>query len=198
MPRWRRWVVSSATCTSSWRSRETYAARHVVSDLLAAQDREQVTDEGIAGMAAMLLFAGHETSATRIDLGTLLLLHHRDQLDALRADPGLLDGTVEEILRLASPGSLGGLPRYVHADIDIAAARPPRQGTRRSGEPDRRGVFRQRGRPLGRVTAPRQGDGPGPGTVGHIPRSPRPRKIGQPVDPELLVPVYPCTPSVAT
>jgi cytochrome P450 len=92
----------------------------VVSDLLAAQDREQLTDEAIAGMAAMLLFAGHETTVTRIDFGTLLLLHHRDQFDALRADPGLVDGTVEEILRLASPSSLGGLPRYAHADIDIA------------------------------------------------------------------------------
>ncbi len=94
----------------------------VVSDLLAAGDREQPTDDGIAGYAAMLLFAGHETTVTRIDFGTLLLLNHPDQLAALRADPTLVDGAVEEILRMSVPG-VGVLPRYAHADLEVGGVR---------------------------------------------------------------------------
>jgi pentalenolactone synthase len=67
----------------------------------------------------MLLFAGHETTVTRIDVGTLLLLAHPGQADALRNDPGRVAGAVEEILRLGAPGG-GGLPRYAQADIDVA------------------------------------------------------------------------------
>jgi len=41
------------------------------------------------------------------------------QRDALRHDPALVAGAVEEILRVAAPGG-GGLPRYAQDDIDIA------------------------------------------------------------------------------
>ena len=91
----------------------------VISDLIAAQAQFRYGDEGIAGLAAALLFAGHETTVARIDFGTVLLLTHPDQCDAIRQDPELVVGAVEEILRVAAPGS-GGLPRYAKDDIELA------------------------------------------------------------------------------
>lgn len=95
-------------------------AEDVLSDLLAAQREHGLADEQIAGMAAMLLFAGHETTVVRLDLGLLTLLTHRQHFDALRADPATASQVVEEILRLSSLGGLaGGVPRYAHGDITM-------------------------------------------------------------------------------
>jgi cytochrome P450 len=66
----------------------------VITDLIATVDGTGAEDR-IAGMAAMLLFAGHETTVARIDLGTLLLATHPEQRDMLLADPALADGAVE-------------------------------------------------------------------------------------------------------
>lgn len=58
-----------------------------------------LTDEEIIGIGMMLLFAGHETTANMLGLGTFALLRHPAQLALLRADPSLVDGAVEELLR---------------------------------------------------------------------------------------------------
>jgi cytochrome P450 len=85
---------------------------------LCAVGGGQIPDMQIAFMGAMLLFAGHETTVVRIDVGTLLLLTHPDQRQALMSDPELVASAVEEILRLSDTGS-GGLPRYAHEAIAI-------------------------------------------------------------------------------
>jgi cytochrome P450 len=91
----------------------------LLSDLVAA-DPEGRHDDRTAGLAAAVLFAGHETTVTRIDVGTVLLLTHPEHYRALTADPTRVAGTVEEILRLAAPGgNSGGLPRYAQADITV-------------------------------------------------------------------------------
>ncbi|NUR96003.1 MAG: cytochrome P450 [Kribbellaceae bacterium] len=98
----------------------------VMSDLIRAQDEYGLTDTDIARTAAMLLFAGHETTVTRLDVGLLLLLSHPEQLQALRVDPTLVPGAVEEILRLAStPSTTGGLLRYAHTDIAVGGTTVP-------------------------------------------------------------------------
>jgi pentalenolactone synthase len=87
----------------------------VLSDLVAA-DPEGRNADATAGLAAMLLFAGHETTVTRIDVGAVLLLTHPEHYRALAADPTRVPAAVEEVLRLAAPGGGGGgLPRYAHA-----------------------------------------------------------------------------------
>ncbi len=91
----------------------------VICDLLAAQHDHGLTDGEVAQMAAMLLFAGHETTVIRIDLGLLLLLTHPQQLAALHSDPALTRSAIEEILRLSTLSELGGLLRYARTDIAI-------------------------------------------------------------------------------
>jgi cytochrome P450 len=59
----------------------------------------ELSDDEVMGVGVMLLFAGHETTANMLGLGTFALLRHPDQLARLRADPGLVDGAVEELLR---------------------------------------------------------------------------------------------------
>lgn len=78
----------------------------------------ELPDEIIAGLVAVLLFAGYDSVADAIDLGTLLLLTNVDQRDAIVRDPGLVTTAVEEILRAADRGG-PGLPRYAREDIEI-------------------------------------------------------------------------------
>ncbi len=56
----------------------------------------------LANIGAMLLRAGHDTTANMIALGTLLLLEHPTELLKLRADGSLLNNAVEEMLRFLS------------------------------------------------------------------------------------------------
>ncbi|XKK61297.1 cytochrome P450 [Streptomyces sp. ARC32] len=61
----------------------------------------ELTRRQAVPMAMALLVAGHETTATMIALGTLVLLRHPDQLALVRDtdDPRVVAGAVEEILR---------------------------------------------------------------------------------------------------
>ncbi|CAM3827176.1 cytochrome P450 [Kibdelosporangium persicum] len=95
----------------------------VISDLIRAQSADETFDYGeMVRLCVGLLFAGHETTVNRIGLGALFLLTHRDQWEALTADPvGRVNATVEEIMRLGAPGDLG-LLRYAHTDLDVAGA----------------------------------------------------------------------------
>ncbi|EOD66668.1 cytochrome P450 [Amycolatopsis vancoresmycina] len=92
----------------------------VVSDLVRAQAGDPaIKDDDVARLAAGLLFAGHETTANRIDLGVLYLLADLARRDELAADPeGRVHGVVEEILRLSAPSGLGVL-RYAHDDVEL-------------------------------------------------------------------------------
>ena len=85
-----------------------------------------MTPDEAAMLGAGLLFAGHETTVTAIDGGMVQLLTHPEQRAALRADPALTDGAVEEILR-SSRKDLGelderrqGLLRYAREDVEFA------------------------------------------------------------------------------
>ncbi|MEU0544107.1 cytochrome P450 [Nocardia sp. NPDC005978] len=64
-----------------------------------------------------LVIAGNDTTKTMLSSGLQLLLDHPDQLAALRADPALIPGAVEEILRYANP--LHYFRRTATADTEI-------------------------------------------------------------------------------
>ena len=59
--------------------------------------------EDFAEIGAMILRAGHDTTTNMIGLGTLLLLEHPEQAAAMRDDPDVVPGAVEELLRYVSP-----------------------------------------------------------------------------------------------
>ncbi|AOS63122.1 cytochrome P450 [Actinoalloteichus hymeniacidonis] len=61
-----------------------------------------LSDRELVSIGLLLLVAGHETTANMLGLGTFALLRHPEQLAALRADPTLIDGAVEELLRYLS------------------------------------------------------------------------------------------------
>ncbi|OIJ88565.1 cytochrome P450 [Streptomyces monashensis] len=59
----------------------------------------RLTTEELCNMVTLLLFAGYETTESALAVGVFALLHHPDQLAALRADPSKLDAAIEELLR---------------------------------------------------------------------------------------------------
>jgi pentalenolactone synthase len=95
-----------------------HPAEDLLSDLVPAGGG-LLSDDQAAMIGTILLFAGHETTVARIDIGALLLAAHPDQAEALRRDPALVPRAVEEILRVAAPAG-AGVPRYANADVEIA------------------------------------------------------------------------------
>ncbi|MER5747432.1 cytochrome P450 [Streptomyces sp. NPDC059913] len=67
------------------------------------EDGDRLSFDELMGMAFLLLVAGHETTVNLIANGVRALLGHPDQLAALRDDPELLGGAVEEMLRYDGP-----------------------------------------------------------------------------------------------
>jgi cholest-4-en-3-one 26-monooxygenase len=64
---------------------------------------EPMTDIDFGSFFVQLVTAGNDTTKTMLSSGLLALLQHPDQLRALRDDPSLVEGAVEEILRWANP-----------------------------------------------------------------------------------------------
>jgi cytochrome P450 len=126
-------AVARGGLQSLWRYLGTLIERRrwvpgddLICDLLQATELDpKLTDDGIAHVAAGVLFAGHAPAVAIIDRGMLLLLTHPEQREALRRDPALAAPAVEEIFRFASPlerqrtARRGGLTRYASVDIDV-------------------------------------------------------------------------------
>jgi cytochrome P450 len=66
-------------------------------------DGRPMSDIDFGSFFVQLVTAGNDTTKTMLSSGLLALLQHPDQLAALRADPSLTAGAVEEILRWANP-----------------------------------------------------------------------------------------------
>jgi cytochrome P450 len=79
----------------------------LLSELIRAEDEgERLTEEELIATCVLLLVAGHETTVGLISNAILALLRHPDQLAALRADPELAAGAVDETLRYDPPVQL--------------------------------------------------------------------------------------------
>jgi len=79
----------------------------------------ELKDDELAGVAMLLLIAGHETTANMLGLGTYALLTHPDQLAAMRAGPATVDGAVEELLRHLTIVHIGPT-RTALEDVELA------------------------------------------------------------------------------
>ncbi|WP_461016758.1 cytochrome P450 family protein [Streptomyces daliensis] len=84
----------------------------LISGLIRASDHgEHLTENEVAAMAFILLFAGFETTVNLIGNGTYALLRHPEQRARLQravaeGDEALLAGAVEELLRYDGPVEL--------------------------------------------------------------------------------------------
>ncbi|MBU7597108.1 cytochrome P450 [Streptomyces sp. P38-E01] len=67
---------------------------------------DSVTEQEFVGMLTQMAFAGGETTSNLIANTVLALARRPDQLAAVRADPELAQGAVEETLRLDGPSKL--------------------------------------------------------------------------------------------
>ncbi|MFB7633645.1 cytochrome P450 [Streptomyces sp. NPDC056149] len=90
----------------------------IISRLVA---RGELSDGEIASMGRLLLVAGHETTANMTSLGTLALLRNPDQLARLRAEPALIKGAVEELLRYLTIVH-NGVPRVATEDVVLGGS----------------------------------------------------------------------------
>jgi len=85
-------------------ARRREPADDLLSALVAARDEEdRLSENELLSMAFLLLVAGHETTVNLIASGMLALLLNAGELARLRADPSLLNGAVEELLRYVNP-----------------------------------------------------------------------------------------------
>jgi cytochrome P450 len=131
----------------------------MISMLVAAEiDGERLAHSELSSLVQFLFGAGFETTTNLIGNGTLALLRNPDQLQALRADPDLIPGAVEELLRFDASVQL--TMRTAFDDLEVgehivpagesmilllgAANRDPE----RYEDPDRLDVTRTAVRPL--------------------------------------------------
>ena len=87
-------------------------------DLLGELVTGDLTDEELTNIGTVLLVAGLDTTANMIALGMYALFRNPDQLAALRADPGLVDSAVEELLRYLSIAHTNVRTALDDVDID--------------------------------------------------------------------------------
>ena len=97
--------------------------RHPGDDLIGQLVRmeaagDHLDEEELRAMIGLLIFAGHETTANLISIGVLTLFDHPDALARLRADPDLIPGAIEELLRVNGP-VLTPAPRFAREDLEL-------------------------------------------------------------------------------
>lgn len=86
-------------------------ADDLITALIAVRDQtDRLTEDELVRFCFGLLIAGHETTANQLNMSFVTLCHHPDQLARLRAEPGLIPGAVEELLRFVQFGGEGAIP----------------------------------------------------------------------------------------
>jgi cytochrome P450 len=89
----------------------------VLTRLLQGDTEGGLSERELMHNCIFLLNAGHETTTNLIGNGLDALLTHRDQLERLVAEPGLINSAVEELLRFESPLQLNN--RRATAPVEI-------------------------------------------------------------------------------
>nr|WP_276604985.1 cytochrome P450 [Nannocystis sp. RBIL2] len=84
----------------------------------AEEAGERLTRDELVALAGSMITAGTDTAVQLVSFAVLDLLRHPDQLARLRADPGLVRGAVDEVLRFDHFGK-GGVPRFPLEDVAL-------------------------------------------------------------------------------
>ncbi|MDT0345396.1 cytochrome P450 [Streptomyces litchfieldiae] len=91
--------------------------------LVEARDREdRLSEDELVVLGVTLLYAGLETTSNHIGNFAYTLLTHPDQLTALRADPGLVDRAIDELLRYTPTVTSAGFTRIALEDVELGGA----------------------------------------------------------------------------
>jgi cytochrome P450 len=108
--------------------RRNRPADDLVTALVQAEEEgDHLSENELISMVFLLLFAGHETTVNLIGNGILELVQRPDQLELLRAQPDLIDGALDELLRYTNPVGFVA-PRFATEDVEIAGV-PVSKGT---------------------------------------------------------------------
>ncbi|TCO53579.1 cytochrome P450 [Actinocrispum wychmicini] len=143
---WARAFLSTAEMTQAERDAHTGAAMVYMDELVHQRRAEptddllgalvvardghgKLTEEELLFLAAGLLAAGYETTATQIPNFVHTLLTHPKQLALLRERPQLLPSAVEELMRFVPLTATVGIPRWAVADVQLSG------GTIQAGDP---------------------------------------------------------------
>ncbi|MFD9566759.1 cytochrome P450 [Streptomyces sp. NPDC059994] len=108
------------------RERRRTPAPDLISALIAVHDGDgtRLTEQEMISTCVLLLNAGHEATVNTTANGWWTLFRHPEQLALLRAEPGLLPGAIEELLRYDTPLQL--FERWVLDDIEVGGTKIPR------------------------------------------------------------------------
>ena len=105
--------------------RRRHPRADLLSLLLAAEEQgDKLTEDELLATCVLIFIAGHETTVNLLGNGLLALLQHPDQLRQLRADPALLPGAVEELLRYDSP--VQRTARVTNSEVELRGKTIPR------------------------------------------------------------------------
>lgn len=135
--RWSNRIVSISSGRDVWRAlpaavafvrylrrmserRRISPADDLISALVQAEEEgDKLSQDELLAMSFLLLVAGHETTVNLIASGTLALLEHPGQLEALKAEPQFIKSAVEELLRYTSPVEVA-TERYARQDLMVS------------------------------------------------------------------------------
>jgi cytochrome P450 len=96
----------------------------LLSGLVEAEEAgDRLTERELLATCVLLYVAGHETTVNLIGNGLLALLSHPGEWERLRAEPALLPGAVEELLRYDGPVQRTG--RTAASDVEIGGVPIP-------------------------------------------------------------------------
>jgi cytochrome P450 len=111
-------------CDNLVRQRRTHPSDDLISKLLHADagGHQPLTVTEVSDLLPLLIFAGHETTANLI-ANLLWHLLSTSHIDAVRANPLLLEAAVEECLRYDSPAL--GFVRRATREVEVAGTLIP-------------------------------------------------------------------------
>ena len=122
--------LAAYLATQAARRRETPADDLLGALVVARDEHDRLTEDELVDLSIVLLAAGYESTASQIVNFTYTLLGHPGQLALLRAQPELMPGAVEELMRWVPLAvTAATLPRYALADVELPS------GTVAAGEP---------------------------------------------------------------
>jgi cytochrome P450 len=87
----------------------------------AEVEGDRLSDEEVVANLIVIMVGGQETTSNLIGNGLLTLLRHPEVADRLRAEPNLIPGAVEELLRYESPSQ--HTARLAPGDVELGGVR---------------------------------------------------------------------------